>query len=213
MEIVAGIGTYYAINQSLKKSENNVKIRNNYLSSIHVIVCLLTGLESYCSGKSYNYIIRGNTCGFFVNELMFFMHGNFSSSDITLIIHHLIMFGLFYTISENSPIFDLIIIGEMSNLPGNLIYHRLQLKKEYAKSHTPYNPLFEKELQYFQCMLYSFLRIFASPFLIYQEFTSEEFTSEESIPMFFKATMVLIYIMGVIWSNKLYKKCVIMYYA
>jgi hypothetical protein len=207
MDIVAGIGIYYVINQPLKR-ENNVKMRNNYLSSIHVIVCLLTGFESYFSGKSYNYIIRGNTCGFFVNEIIFFMYGNFSSSDITLIIHHLIMFGLFYTMSENSPIISLLIMGEMSNLPGNLIYHRLQLKKEYAKSHKPYNPLFEKELQYFQCILYSFLRIVVAPFLIYQEFTSEE-----SIPMFFKAMVILIYIMGVVWSTKLYKKCKMMYDA
>tara|TARA_B100000795_G_scaffold101890_1_gene75055 strand:+ start:605 stop:1204 length:600 start_codon:yes stop_codon:yes gene_type:complete len=198
MEIAVGIGSYYALNNKLKKIETNTKIRNNYLSTLHVVITLCAALFSHYSGKHVDIIFRGNTYGFFINEMVFFFNSKFSISVVTLSTHHLIMMGLMYNCSKESLIMTCLLpLGELTNLPGNIIYHTLQLKNKYPN----------KSLYYFQFILYSFGRIFLPPYFIFQEFTSEE-----SVHDFFKVTMMLIYIMGIIWSHKLYKKCQILYY-
>jgi len=40
----------------------------------------------------------------------------------------------------------------------------------------------------------------------------KEFSSEDSVSNMLKTTMILIYIMGIIWLKKLYIKCEMLYY-
>jgi len=200
MEVVIGTGIYYVLNNSLMKIEKNTKIRNNYISTLHVLFTLFTGIYSYSSGNQINELFRGNTVGFFINEIMFFFNKKITITAITLTTHHIIMFGLLNNCSKNSNIIIMLVLGELTNLPGNIIYHRLQLKntkKIYC----------DKELYYFQFILYFVLRVLIAPFLIFQEFSSEE-----SVSNILKVTMLLIYIMGIIWSVKLYTKCKNLYY-
>ena len=69
MEVVIGTGIYYVLNNSLMKIEKNTKIRNNYISTLHVLFTLFTGIYSYSSGNQINELFRGNTVGFFINEI------------------------------------------------------------------------------------------------------------------------------------------------
>jgi hypothetical protein len=200
MEIAIGTGIYYTLNNGLAKIEKNTKIRNNYISTLHVLFTLFTAIYIYISGNQTNELYRGNTVGFFINEIMFFVNKKITVTAMTLTIHHVIMFGLLYNCSENSFIITMLVLGELTNLPGNIIYHRLQLKNTKKSC-------YDKELYYFQFIFYFVFRILVAPFLIFKEFSSEEGVSN-----ILKVTMLLIYIMGIIWSVKLYKKCKILYY-
>jgi len=120
MEIAIGTGIYYTLNNRLNKIEKNTKIRNNYISTIHVLFTLCTAVYSYSSGNQTNELYRGNTIGFFINEMIFFLNKKLTVTAVTLIMHHLMMISLLYNCSENSSVINNgLVIGELSNLPGN----------------------------------------------------------------------------------------------
>jgi len=209
MEIAIGTGIYYALNNRLKKIEKNTKIRNNYISIIHVLFTLCTAIYSYSSGNQTNELYRGNTVGFFINEMIFFLNKKLTMTAMTLIIHHLMMISLLYNCSENSTIINNgLVIGELSNLTGNIIYHRLHIKDTIKDTNNIIKKkCCDKELYYLQFVLYFFLRILVPPYYILKEFSSEEGVSN-----MLKTTMILLYIMGIIWLKKLYINCEMLYY-
>lgn len=210
MEIAIGTGIYYTLNNRLKSIEKNNKIRNNYISTVHVLFTICTATYSYSSGNQTNELYRGNTIGFFLNEMMFFLNKKLTMTATTLIIHHLMMISLLYNCSENSTIINNgLVIGELSNLTGNIIYHRLHLKNTIkdANIKSIKKNCCDKELYYLQFVLYFFLRILIPPCYILKEFSSEE-----SVSNILKITMILLYIMGIVWLKKLYINCELIYY-
>jgi len=158
MEIAIGTGIYYTLNNRLNKIEKNTKIRNNYISTIHVLFTLCTAVYSYSSGNQTNELYRGNTIGFFINEMIFFLNKKLTVTAVTLIMHHLMMISLLYNCSENSSVINNgLVIGELSNLPGNIIYHRLHLKNtiEDTNIKSIKKNCCDKELYYLQFIFFS----------------------------------------------------------
>jgi len=180
---------------------NSKKIINNFLSLYHIFSTVVLSIV-YLS-MNYNYttkqMILYNSCGyFFYDALTYIKDRNLSINNGILIYHHIIVSLYMLNTEINSNWYLLLIFTELSNIPGNIIYHYLQLKKK-GQNHAI-------KLQLLKCLqlyFYSFLRCVIVGYYMYNEFIFVYNEENDGDIYFYLCTPL--YFMGGVWSYILYK--------
>ena len=203
MVLALGFFVYSLISNELIKKNNNIKITNITLSFTHIILCMTI----YAIGYFLNYdnisksLICANTGGFFMNEIVLIVKTrNFSKTNLALIVHHLMVYSIIFIASFRSNLYFILVGAEFTNLPGCVMYYFIQIKKEYESIGSYYDIPCENMIKYTQAIIYIGIRVFVSPFYIYKSISNDQ-----NIHMVNKCFYPPIYLIGFIWSYKLYK--------
>ena len=202
MELALGLFIYFLLEHELSFIEKNKKIRNNYLSSIHIFVCLLTYSIGFFSNNPslFKAIMYGNTGGFFINEVGFFYREReFTKIRMALTLHNIVVLMIIVNAEFNTYIYFLLFMAELTNLPGNILYYYIQLKKEYKIKDKEYKIPYLQLQKKIQAYFYITIRVFISPYFVYKSFIYDK-----NIYIFNRILFIPIYIIGVFWSKKLY---------
>ena len=198
-----GFAFYSFIENEIKYSKigSSKKIINNFLSIYHILSTITLSIAYFL--LDYNYITKQvilyNSCSFFFYDaLTFIKDRNFSRNNFILIYHHIV--GSLYMLNSdiNSNWYTILFFAELSNIPGNIIYHYLQLKKN-RENHT----LKIEFLKFLQLYIYSFLRCFVIGYYMYNELIFVY--SEENDGNIYYYLSLPLYFMGCCWSYTLYK--------
>ena len=183
---------YYFMFINFNKYTNNIKISRNYCSALHILGCLFMSiLYNY-----YNNIIIFDinilfSIGYFIFDSMYILqHNKYNLFNICMIYHHI---ATTYLLLSNHIIYKsdiVLLLGEISNVPGNIIYHYIQIKD--------YN--YMNELMYIQKYVYFVIRVI---FYSYINFERLYFLLNNNYSLLPLLTSFPVYLMGLIWSCKL----------
>ena len=199
-----GFAFYSFIENEIKYSKfgSSKKITNNYLSFFHIFITIILSIIYFL--LEYNYttkqIILYNSCSFFFYDaLTFIKDRNFSKTNLILIYHHIIVSLYMLNVEINSNWYSLLVLTELSNIPGNLIYHYLQLRKK-GENHAVKIEI----LKCLQLYIYSFLRCVVVGYYMYNELIFVYKEEDDGDIYYYLCTPL--YLMGCVWSYILYKK-------
>lgn len=201
MYLALGLFSYLLLEHEIKHVQKNKKIRNNYLSFIHIVVCITAYILGYLTKQPviFKSIMYANTGGFFINEIGFFYkEREYTKTNIALIIHHIISLIIINKVEFDSYIFFLLAGAEFTNIPGCILYHYIQKKKTLQLKEKEYEipcGMLQKKIQ---AVIYIIMRVFVSPYFMYKVLTEEDNIS-------INVLLIPIYLVGVVWSIKLYK--------
>lgn len=192
----------------IHKYKPDHSVANNIASFIHSVVYIFHYYYSY----NMNYAIHASI-GYYIYDLFYIFQCIRAASSATTqrciqqrapyIVHHLIGICLLYdTLTSNNtgPLLDAYYFLEASNLMIYLSYH---LHKEY-RDHTTAISIVE----FIQLLWYSYYRIYLFSMLLYH-----------NQPRFFEFSrtsqcmIVVIYLMGLVWTCKLAKRNIANYLA
>lgn len=198
-----GFAFYSFIENEIKYSKigSSKKIINNFLSIYHILSTITLSIAYFL--LDYNYITKQiilyNSCSFFFYDaLTFIKDRNVSINNIILIYHHIVVSLYMLNSDINSNWYAILIFTELSNIPGNVIYHYLQLRKK-GENHAIKIEL----LKFVQLYIYSFLRCIVVGYYMYNELIFVY--SEEKNGNIYYYLCTPLYFMGCIWSYILYK--------
>ena len=197
-----GFAFYSFIENEIKniKVGSSKKIINNFVSLYHIFSTIVLSIIYLSFGyKTTKSVILYNSCSFFLYDaLTFIKDRNLSINNIILIYHHVIVSLYMLNSDINSNWYTLLIFTELSNIPGNVIYHYLQLRKK-GENHAIKIDL----LKFVQLYIYSFLRCIVVGYYMYNELIFV-YTEEKNGNIYYYLCTPL-YFMGCIWSYILYK--------
>lgn len=203
MFLAFGLFIYLLIEHEIKHIEKNKKILNNYLSFIHILLCITiygTGLLVN-RPRLFKSLMYANTGGFFINEISFFYKEKiFTTMNFVLTFHHIIVLYFISKSNFNSYVYFLLTAAEVTNLPGCILYNYIQKKKKLNIKDKDYEIPCEALQKKIQLLIYVLIRVFISPYFVYK-LLMEEKDNNHIEKLFF----ILIYLLGVVWSIKLCK--------
>ena len=169
---------------------NNIyplKVATNINSIIHAV-----GTSLFCSVylffPNYNiyYWIIIYSSSYFIHDILLIIRYKSIIANITYLLHHIISIYTLYTCNYDVLIKGLLIM-ELSNVPNTIVYHAI--KQNYSINTINHYKIYQK-------YIYSFLRVFCSPFLVYSYYNI--FTFYEVI------NLCILYSLGSMWSCKLW---------
>jgi len=197
-----GFAFYSFIENEIKniKVGSSKKIINNFVSLYHIFSTIVLSIIYLSFGyKTTKSVILYNSCSFFFYDaLTFIKDRNLSINNIILIYHHVIVSLYMLNSDINSNWYTLLIFTELSNIPGNVIYHYLQLRKK-GENHAIKIDL----LKFVQLYIYSFLRCIVVGYYMYNELIFVYTEGKNGNIYYYLCTPL--YFMGCIWSYILYK--------
>lgn len=177
----------------------NKKLTYNYISCIHIFFVILTFLikQNYNNNLLYSFSIL-NTTGYFINDILFIIKNRkFKMKDFIYLYHH--FFSTIYVIyqPENSYTFLWLFSAELSNIPGNIVYHYIKTDNK-----TNFQIKIKNNCEKIQVFIYGIIRIFYLSYITYLEYNVEKNDFQRTI---FNLTFPL-FIMGWGYSYVLIKK-------
>ena len=203
MILALGLFFYLLLEHEIKHVQKNKKIRNNYLSFVHIVCCIGIYIIGNLLDRPYLFksLMYANTGGFFINEVSFFIkEKKFTITRMTLILHHIFVLSMIINADFNTNIYFLLAAAEFTNIPGCILYHYIQKKKQLKLKDKDYDIPCEMLQKKIQAVVYIVIRVFISPYFIYRSLLDDK-----NILMFNKILSIPIYLLDVIWSIKLCK--------
>ena len=194
------LGTYEWFHYGLKKQIGK-KLAINSVSFLHAITSVILGFNYLQTNDSWIWrLIQLISTGYFLHDSRLLLcSNNYNTVNLAYLFHHLVSI---YYLRKDPNIYkgnQVIFWGELSNIPSYLVYYLIQ-KKQTESNKLKLLTLnksikFAKRLQF---ALYSMIRI---PLLGYLTYTTIRET-EDKKPIF---VVLPVYLMGVIWTAKLWK--------
>jgi hypothetical protein len=167
----------------------NLKISINLNSIIHSIgSSILCSIYLFNSSYDIFYYTKVYSFSYFLNDIFLILKFKlfYKLSNLGLFFHHIVAIYMILYCHPPTLMKGLFVL-ELSNIPNTLIYHLI--KREY-----PINLI--KKYQYYQKYIYSSLRVIYCPYLMYSNLSYLNYWD--------KGNIFFIYILGVIWSYKLW---------
>ena len=181
---------YYFMFVNLNKYTNNKKISRNYCSIFHIIGCLILSILKYYNNIFFNINIL-LSIGYFIFDTIYILgYSKYNLFNICMIYHHV---AICYLLTLDHNIYqsdDILLLGEISNIPGNIIYHYIQIKDDK----------YMEKLKIIQKYLYFIIRVIFYSYIIFERLIYLKNNNYSMIPLM---TSFPVYIMGLIWSCKL----------
>lgn len=202
MILAAGFFFYSLISNELSRYNENKKIRNILLSFIHIILCIMIYSVGWFLNNDniFKSLICANTGGFFINDIKLFIKDRrFSNTNLVLIIHHIMSASIIFNAEFRSNVYFILVGLEFTNMPGCIMYYFIQIKKEHSLKGDNYIIPYEKFIKYTQALIYIIIRVFLSPVYVYRSLNYDN-----NINTYNKILYAPIYLIGVIWSIKLF---------
>jgi hypothetical protein len=204
------IAFWRTLTSEVGKYKHDHAVANNIVCAIHSILYMI----QYNYNTTFNYTIHVSI-GYYIYDLFYLfqcIRAASSSSSLTAhhfqqrapyIVHHLIGIYLLYdtlTSDNTGPLLESYYVLEASNLMLYISYH---LHKEYRAHNTLIS-----FAEFIQLLWYSYYRVYAFSLLLYH-----------NQPRFFEFSrtsqccIVVIYMMGLVWTCKLAKRNIANYLA
>lgn len=170
------------------------KMSNNFTALTHATGSTILGF-SYLITKNPNlyYILKTFSSGYFLYDIKVILKGgDFNKLNLAFLYHHL---ASIYIINKNPVIYkggNILFWGELSNIPSYFVYYCIKNKNnpQFAQ-HIP----LLKKLQFF---MYVGIRLPIMGYLAIKTLMTADKPLEFS-------PVIPVYIMGTIWSYKMYK--------
>ena len=202
LNLLLGLCLYNLIEHQVSlKCEKKNRIFN-HLSGIHIfLVCIINTLNlCYPGSDLFLNMIKINSGGYFINHgLAIIKHKRKNLFYSTILIHHFLCIGNLLFMPKNSYGSIVLIIAEISNVPGYFIYDYLQTDTKDSKIVCKIYAC--KQVQ---IIMYSIIRIIILPYLTYLEYFIEK---DYEYSSFYKMSC-FINLMGFVYSiilfNNLY---------
>ena len=194
---LCGVGFYNLIEHQIRKN-NSMKLTANYLSSLHLLIVLCINVLIRNESTLLNNILVMNTTGYFFNDLLYILkYKKLKITNLVYLYHHITV-GLFMIYkSENSYFTTILFLGEISNIPTNIIYHLIH------SDGLPDNLKLKNICEYFQLYVYTFIRIFCMSYLSYYEYYLEKDSMHTIIYYLIQPILLMGYIYSIIlFKNK-----------
>tara|TARA_Y100000816_G_C26061528_1_gene557456 strand:- start:602 stop:1306 length:705 start_codon:yes stop_codon:yes gene_type:complete len=135
--------------------------------------------------------IKVYSTGYFLYDCLFIVkHQKLSFVNCVYLYHHLSSINLLRDITIKNEVFKMILFAELSNLPSSIVYYLIKSKTK--------NKAFLMFMKKFQFVLYSFFRIPVITYYLFVSLKKNPYNKNAYISF-------PIYIMGLVWSSKLYK--------
>ena len=202
MILASGFFIYSLITDEITKHNKNYKITNSTISFINIILCFIIYFVGYFLNHDniLKALICANTGGFFINEVKLFIKDrNMSKTSLALVAHHIMTTTIILNAEFRSNVYFILIGAEFSNLPGCILYYFIQIKKEHKLKDIEYKIPYEKAIKYTQAIIYITLRVILGPIYIYKS------VYNDNINVIYFYFYPFLYLIGVIWSIKLFK--------
>ena len=170
------------------------KMSNNFTAMTHATGGSILGFSYLISrNPMLYYFLKTFSTGYFLYDMNFILKkGNFDQLNLAYLYHH---FASIYIINKNPIIYkggNILFWGELSNIPSYFVYYCIKHKDNPAiAKHIP----FLKKLQFF---MYAGIRLPVMGYLAVKTLMTAD------KPLEF-APVIPVYIMGTIWSYKMYK--------
>ncbi len=176
---------FYCMFNYFNRYNNNHKISRNYCSALHILGCLfLYMLKNYFINVLFS-------IGYFIFDSMYILQYNkYNLFNICMIYHHI---AASYLLLSDHIIYQsdiILLLGEISNIPGNIIYHYIQIK-DYK---------YMNELIAIQKYVYFVIRVICYSYIYFERLYFLLNNNYIILPLL---TSCPVYLMGLIWSCKL----------
>tara|TARA_A100001015_G_scaffold320771_1_gene448423 strand:+ start:2119 stop:2754 length:636 start_codon:yes stop_codon:yes gene_type:complete len=182
-----------------KRYFNDRRIGFNFVGLVHASLSILMSFyiisNQYIGNNNLNNqisICRNFSLGYFLYDLIICFNYFNGILRIGYIYHHICSIVMLIQDHQYYPIFTLIFLAELSNLPSYPIVYYIQLNKKE-------NHKYDIELKYYkniQKILYSIVRIFLLGYICFDHYI----TKGTSLIFYFSVGM---YFIGLYWSFKL----------
>jgi len=193
-------GTYEWLHYGLRK-DMGPKLAMNSVSFLHAMTSVILGVNYLYTNDQWIWrLIRLISTGYFMHDSrLLICSNNYGTVNLAYLFHHIVSI---YYLRKDPTIYkgnEIIFWGELSNLPSYLVYYLIK-KKQKESNELKLRALsksikFSKRLQF---ALYSMIRIPYFGYLTYKTITE----AEDKKPIF---VVLPVYLMGVIWTAKLWK--------
>ena len=192
--------SYSWLYKSLKQNMGE-KLAMNSISSLHALSSVMFGLNYLYTKDQWIWrLIQLVSTGYFLHDARLIIYSNdYNIINIAYLFHHL---ASIYYLRKDPQIYNthqLMFWAELSNLPSYLVYYLIK-KKQRERNVKRLLSLTKsiKIAKWLQFAIYSTIRIPFFGYLTYK--TIKEV--EDKKPIFI---VLPVYLMGIIWSSKLWK--------
>jgi hypothetical protein len=177
------------------------KLAVNSISSLHATSSVILGLNYlYTRDKWIWRLIKLISTGYFLHDARLLIYNNdYSVINIAYLFHHV---ASIYYLRKDPKIYNthqLMFWAELSNLPSYLVYYLIKKKQREVNNKKLLSlAKFINMAKWLQFAVYSTIRIPFFGYLTYKTVTEVE----DKKPIFI---VLPVYLMGVIWTSKLWK--------
>ena len=194
------LGSYSWFYSNLKRNMGE-KLATNSISCLHATSSVALGLNYLYTRDQWIWrLICLISTGYFLHDARLIIYSNdYSLVNIGYLFHHLVSV---YYLRKDPRIYNshkLMFWAELSNIPSYVVYYLLKKKqRETNAMKLKYLTKYLKIAKWLQFGLYSAIRIPYFGYLTYKTITEVE----DKKPIFI---VLPVYLMGVIWTSKLWK--------
>lgn len=183
------------------KRDMGDKLASNSISFFHAFASVVLGMNyMYTRDPWFWKLIRLVSTGYFLHDThLIIKSNNYSTINLGYLFHHM---ASIYYMGKDPVIYKsnkLMFWAELSNLPSYVVYYLLKMKqREQNAQRLVALTKYVKIAKWIQFALYSSIRIPYFGYLTYKTITEVE----DKKPIFI---VLPVYIMGIIWTTKLWK--------
>lgn len=190
MDSVVGYMGFNVIHNSLNSvMERNMA--NNFTALFHAFGCTSLGLSCMLTKDTkLFYFLRKFSTGYFLYDVRHSAKHIKQPLSSAYMYHHLATIYYLHQDPIKYNIAQIIFFGELSNIPSYFVYYLIKKAKDKKQI------AFAKKIQFY---VYSFIRLPIATYLTYDVLR----TVDNRIPVY---AMLPVYLMGLIWTNSLWKK-------
>ena len=199
LNLLIGVCFYNLIEHQLSLKYNKKNKISNHISGIHIFLVFFINTLNLCYPENEMFLnmIKINSGGYFVSDtLSIIKHKRKNLFYTTLILHHGLCIGNILYMPKDSYGSIVLIIAELSNLPGYFIYDYL-----YSNTNNSKTVCKIYACKQVQIIVYSILRLIVLPYFTYLEY----FIEKSYVYSSFYKFSCLMHIMGLVYSCILFK--------
>lgn len=172
------------------------KMSNNFTAMVHAVGSTILAARYISNKTDTNYnILTSYSSAYFLYDMLFILkYWKAKNLEYAYLYHHIASLYLMHQDPRKYYGGHILFFGELSNIPSYLVYY-------YQKQKN--NKSLVKKLKWTQFILYSGIRIPVMTKILSEAYSSSQKEDGSILPFIIGAP---VYLMGLIWTKKLFNK-------